>query len=164
MNERDIRRIATVNQGEEPSAAISFGGAVSGHLIDADGAHLAAPLLGRGEVALEAPLREEGVLILGSGSSFHNMNAFRDGSAGVAACESFDDWLRKTCTVEHSQAAQERLTRWEAAPQARYAHPREEHLLPLHVCFGAALPDGRPAQCVFHDEMMGYRMSAFLWH
>ena len=54
-----------------------------------------------------------------------------------------------------------RLLRWEDAPHARYCHPREEHLLPLHVCLGAAR--GATAVQAWQGDMMGYRMSAFLW-
>ena len=49
---------------------------------------------------------------------------------------------------------------WEAAPEARYAHPREEHLLPLHVCAGMAQG---PAELVFDDYIVGKRSVAFLW-
>ena len=110
-----------------------------------------------------APLREQGVLILGSGSPFHNMNAFRDGDASKAHCQVFDDWLYDTCCSADVDTAASRLTRWEQAPHARYAHPREEHLLPLHVCFGAAIDKRYSAERIFNGDMMGYRMSAFLW-
>jgi aromatic ring-opening dioxygenase catalytic subunit (LigB family) len=108
-------------------------------------------------------LRNRGVMILGSGSSFHNMNALRDGDAGKSACRQFDDWLEDTCCHPDPGAASSRLEHWATAPEARYAHPREEHLLPLHVCFGAAQQSGSPARRVFNGETMGYRMSAFLW-
>lgn len=110
-----------------------------------------------------APLRDDGVMILGSGSPFHNMNAFRDGDSGRERCQAFDDWLFDTCCTRPADEAAARLVNWEGAPHARYAHPREEHLLPLHVCFGSALEGYRPAQRVFDGDMMGYKMSAFLW-
>lgn len=110
-----------------------------------------------------APLREQGVLLLGSGSSFHNMQALRDGGASLERCERFDDWLGAVCTTRDLAVAQKQLASWEAAPDARYAHPREEHLLPLHVCFGAAAAAGAGAKRVFNGDLMGYRMSAFLW-
>lgn len=110
-----------------------------------------------------APLRDRGVMILGSGSSFHNMDAFRDGEAGIERCVHFDDWLSDTCCFSDAGETTSRLENWEGAPEAHYAHPREEHLLPLHVCFGAAAADERPAQRVFNGDMMGYRMSAFMW-
>ncbi len=49
---------------------------------------------------------------------------------------------------------------WEQAPSARYCHPREEHLLPLHVCIGMA---AKPAKLVFDDHILGKRSVAFLW-
>jgi aromatic ring-opening dioxygenase catalytic subunit (LigB family) len=49
--------------------------------------------------------------------------------------------------------------RWAAAPSARFAHPREEHLLPLMVTFGAA--KGDPAKAVFHDKLLGTWVSSF---
>jgi aromatic ring-opening dioxygenase catalytic subunit (LigB family) len=112
-----------------------------------------------------APLREEGVMFLGSGSSFHNMNAFRhpDQAQSRAMCEAFDGWLGETCCGAPLDQAETRLRDWRAAPHALYAHPREEHLLPLHVCFGAAAAGGRHAERVFHGDVMGYTLSAFLW-
>ena len=109
-------------------------------------------------------LREQGVLILGSGSSFHNMAALRDGPVSKERCAQFDAWLDDLCCRQTMQVARQGLLQWQQAPHARYAHPREEHLLPLHVCFGAAAGAGRPAQRVFNDVMMGYQMSSFLWH
>ena len=53
-----------------------------------------------------------------------------------------------------------RLVEWEKAPSARYCHPREEHLLPLHVCQGMA---DMPAKLIFDDQILGKRSVAFLW-
>ncbi len=94
-----------------------------------------------------APLRDEGVLILGSGLSFHNLRQF--GPAGAAASKAFDGWLQETMALAPS-ARTAALLRWEDAPMARAAHPREEHLLPLMVALGAA--EGEPAACVYHEE------------
>ena len=110
-----------------------------------------------------APLREQGVLILGSGSSFHNMQAFQDGQASLARCATFDNWLRHTCCDRECDKTRSELVHWKSGPEALYAHPREEHLVPLHVCFGAAMDSGSRAEQVFNGDMMGYRMSAFLW-
>ena len=55
---------------------------------------------------------------------------------------------------------EQRLIEWEQAPSARYCHPREEHLLPLHVCLGMA---DTPAKVVFDDQILGKRSVAFLW-
>lgn len=110
-----------------------------------------------------APLLEQGVLLLGSGSSFHNMQAFRDGDASLERCSRFDCWLGDVCTLKDTALARAQLVAWESAPDARYAHPREEHLLPLHVCLGAANAAGASGERVFNGDLMGYRMSAFLW-
>ncbi|CAN7511121.1 DODA-type extradiol aromatic ring-opening family dioxygenase [Massilia sp. LjRoot122] len=94
-----------------------------------------------------APLRDEGVLILGSGLSFHNLRQF--GPAGAAASKAFDGWLQEVMVLPPS-ARTAALLRWEEAPMARAAHPREEHLLPLMVALGAA--EQEPAACVYHED------------
>lgn len=84
-----------------------------------------------------APLRKEGVLIVGSGLSFHDLRAMRNGD-GLVPSRQFDAWLRETL-IDASPAEREaRLERWTEAPSARAAHPREDHLLPLMVAVGAA--------------------------
>jgi aromatic ring-opening dioxygenase catalytic subunit (LigB family) len=103
-----------------------------------------------------APLRDEGVLIVGSGMSYHNMRGF--GGAGQAAAESFDAWLQ-TAALASLDERERALTSWASAPSARQAHPREEHLLPLMVVAGAAGEDrGRLA---YNDTFFGVRVSAF---
>ncbi len=108
-------------------------------------------------------LMNENILVIGSGFSFHNLRAF--GWNGVSlpdpANDAFQDWLIETCTAAMPQAGREqRLVEWEKAPSARYCHPREEHLLPLHVCLGMA---SKPAEVVFDDMILGKRSVAFLW-
>lgn len=105
------------------------------------GAHLAA---GR---AL-APLRSEGVLILGSGLSYHNLGEF--GAQAKNASEAFDAWLQETLLRVPPAERSSRLLQWETAPSARRAHPREDHLIPLMVAVGAA--EHEPATCVYHEE------------
>lgn len=95
-----------------------------------------------------APLRDEGVLILGSGLSFHNLQL--RGAAAQAPSKAFDDWLRATLQGSAPAERESRLLQWEAAPAARTAHPREDHLLPLMVALGAA--DGEAATTVHHEE------------
>ena len=111
-----------------------------------------------------APLRNEDILIVGSGFSFHNLRAFFAGPSGSLdeRNEAFSRWLIDTCTDEKLTLVEreDRLVAWEEAPHARYCHPREEHLLPLHVCFGMAQAK---AQLVFDREVMGKRACAFLW-
>jgi 4,5-DOPA dioxygenase extradiol len=117
-------------------------------------------------IALGKALREllgENILLIGSGSSFHNQNAFFGQAFGAPdpANDAFQDWLIETCAGPLSQSEREqRLIEWEQAPSARYCHPREEHLLPLHVCLGMA---GRPAAVVFDDQILGKRCVAILW-
>lgn len=103
-----------------------------------------------------APLRDEGVLIVGSGMSFHNLRAIGDPRAGDIA-EAFDGWLREAATLEPSRR-DERLVEWKAAPRARAAHPREEHLLPLMVVAGAAMADR--GVIAYSELFMGFRVTA----
>lgn len=121
------------------------------------GAHLE---LGRALAALGG----EDLLILGSGFSFHNIREFFSSAAGIAdpRNEAFQAWLSETCGSEGLPAVERdrRLAEWERAPHARYCHPREEHLLPLHVCAGFG---GRPASRSWSWTVLGKRASAFLW-
>jgi len=111
-----------------------------------------------------AGLRKQNVLVFGSGFSFHNLRAFFTGRPGAPDPENdtFQDWLVETCTAPGlSEAERERhLVDWEHAPHARYCHPRAEHLLPLHVCYGLARG---PARVVFDAEVMGKRAVGLLW-
>jgi aromatic ring-opening dioxygenase catalytic subunit (LigB family) len=93
-----------------------------------------------------APLRDEGVLIVGSGLSYHNLRNFGPGAAAPSAA--FDGWLSQALTAEGA-ARSNALTSWAAAPAARLAHPREEHLLPLMVAVGAA--EQETTQRVYHE-------------
>ena len=108
-------------------------------------------------------LKQENMLVIGSGFSFHNMGAFAWQGPGEkdAANDAFQDWLIEVCSGPQTQPErQQLLTEWEKAPSARYCHPREEHLLPLHVCLGMA---DAPAGVVFDDQILGKRSVAFLW-
>ena len=108
-------------------------------------------------------LKNENILVIGSGFSFHNMRAFSWQGMGAPdpANDAFQNWLIEACTGPMPQSEREqRLTEWEKAPSARYCHPREEHLLPLHVCLGMA---DKPAKLIFDDRILGKRSVAFLW-
>lgn len=107
-----------------------------------------------------APLRDEGVMIIGSGMSFHNMQRFRfrGGETLDPDSERFDAWLVETMVLPPRDRNQ-KLSQWTDAPGARESHPREEHLLPLHVAAGAALAD--TGEQVFQDRVMGTAQSAF---
>lgn len=106
----------------------------------------------------------EDLLIVGSGLSFHNLRAFFAplNAQTRAENEGFEDWLVETCCapqLSHAEREQ-RLLNWEQAPGARFCHPREEHLLPLHVCYGAAQQAA--------DEVLRYRIvdkytSSYVW-
>jgi aromatic ring-opening dioxygenase catalytic subunit (LigB family) len=105
-----------------------------------------------------APLRDEDVLIVGSGLSYHNLRNF--GAGGRAPSKAFDVWLQDVMAAAPAVRA-EALVNWESAPAARICHPREEHLLPLMVAVGAAYDDA--AECVYHDEAVfgGVTASSF---
>ena len=106
----------------------------------------------------------EGVLIIGSGFSFHNMRAFfsKDDPTHAQMNQSFEDWLVETCSGTNisEQDRKTRLQHWDEAPYARYCHPREEHLLPLHVCYGAA---GRACDAVYSLSILNKQASMYLW-
>jgi aromatic ring-opening dioxygenase catalytic subunit (LigB family) len=102
---------------------------------------------------LIAPLREEGVLIIGSGLSYHDLRGIRS-AAGADASAAFDRWLNETLTNSSSDERRRRLLRWSAAPAARAAHPREDHLIPLIVAVGAA-GDDLGARIYHQDDFMG---------
>ncbi len=87
------------------------------------------------------PLRDEGVLIVGSGSATHNLLAFRRSrlvldSPVAPWAAAFADWLAG-CVPAGDRAA---LLDWEAAPGARENHPSPEHFLPFFVALGAGTP------------------------
>jgi len=95
-----------------------------------------------------APLRDQGVLIVGSGLSHHNLH--RVGPPAALPSRQFDDWLQQTLIASDPQQRVQRLIEWQDAPAARVAHPQEDHLLPLMVVVGAAERDA--AICVYHKE------------
>jgi len=103
------------------------------------------------------PLRDEGVFIVASGMTFHNLRAMRHPSA-PAISEAFDAWLRGVM-AEEPEARNTALVGWTSAPGARQAHPREEHLLPLMVAAGAAGNDR--AVLGFAGTGFGVRLSSY---
>ena len=99
-----------------------------------------------------APLRNEGVLIVGSGLSYHNLRQF--GPSAKLASAAFDQWLQQAVVAATPAQRTSALLAWDAAPSARSAHPREEHLLPLMVAVGAA--ENEAGHCVYHEhDFMG---------
>jgi aromatic ring-opening dioxygenase catalytic subunit (LigB family) len=93
-----------------------------------------------------APLRDAGVLILGSGLSYHNLRLFGPGAKEPS--EAFDAWLAETLALLPADRTR-RLIRWEEAPFARVCHKEEDHLVPLFAALGAA--EGDAARMVYHD-------------
>ena len=113
-----------------------------------------------------APLREQGILIIGSGLSFHNMHAFfSSDSRAHERSRRFDQWLVDTLTGAGltQPERRERLEHWQNAPEARFCHPREEHLLPLLVCFGASGVRTAKAQQIFTGQLFATQISGFCW-
>jgi aromatic ring-opening dioxygenase catalytic subunit (LigB family) len=118
--------------------------------LDPD-AHLA---VGR---ALE-PLRDKGVLIVGSGMSYHNMYEFRSNTHVLDQdAQKFDAWLADA--IADPSNREDKLSRWDEAPGGRKSHPREEHLLPLMVAAGAA--GGDKGARMFNDVVWGKTLSGF---
>jgi aromatic ring-opening dioxygenase catalytic subunit (LigB family) len=105
---------------------------------------------------LLAPLRDEGVLIIGSGLSYHNLREMR-GNEGAEPSRQFDAWLQDTLTAAPAKRT-ERLIQWERAPMARAAHPQEDHLIPLMAAVGAA--EDEPVALVYHQKDFGGGITA----
>ena len=109
-------------------------------------------------------LEWENLLVVGSGFSFHNMRAFfaPETDESRSLNRAFEQWLHESLTnaaLEEPERAQ-RLAKWHSAPGARFCHPREEHLLPLHVCYGLAqTPCAEP----FALNILHKRASMYLW-
>lgn len=105
------------------------------------------------------PLRDEGVLILGSGLSFHNLRL--RGPSARQPSKAFDAWLHDTLEGLPPAQRTAQLLQWEQAPAARIAHPQEDHLLPLMVALGAA--EDEAVHTVYHDDdvLGGWTVSSF---
>lgn len=99
--------------------------------LDADSAYAFGQAL--------APLREQGVLVVGSGSLTHNLHEFRGAAQGAEAVyvREFAAWMRRTLTAQDHELLRQTMA---LAPHAHRAHPTTEHLLPLMVAAGAAGP------------------------
>ena len=98
-----------------------------------------------------AALRDEGVLILGSGMSYHNLRRLmqRDTGGNIRhVSQDFDAWLQTILAGDRDD-----LKAWASAPNARDCHPREEHLIPLMVVAGAAGDDA--VRMTYHEDSLG---------
>ena len=114
--------------------------------------HLAAGL------ALQ-PLRDEGVLIIASGMSFHNMRGYGDPRFTEPSGQ-FDAWLSASAAQPGPQRVA-LLTDWETAPASRLSHPQAEHLLPLMVAAGAA--EG-PGEKIYGEYVLKTAISGFAFN
>ncbi|MBU3078590.1 DODA-type extradiol aromatic ring-opening family dioxygenase [Sphingomonas quercus] len=103
-----------------------------------------------------APLRDEGVLIIGSGMSFHNMRGYGRAESTAPSID-FDSWLTATIALP-GEARAAALAGWADAPAGRFSHPREDHLIPLMVAAGAADGPGRP---IYHDLVLKTAISGY---
>jgi len=107
---------------------------------------------------------DQSLLLIGSGFSFHNMRALMipETDDAKAMNASFENWLLDTCSDRQLSEQQrgQKLVDWELAPFARYCHPREEHLLPLHVCYGFV-----ESACSksFELQILNKKASMYLW-
>lgn len=106
----------------------------------------------------------DNLLVLGSGFSFHNMRAFFAAQTPEIQARNlaFEDWLEQTCgdsSLSEPERAK-RLADWEQAPHARFCHPREEHLLPLHVCYGLA---NKASDRHIAATILGKQSGMFYW-
>ncbi|MGB7180312.1 MAG: class III extradiol ring-cleavage dioxygenase [Burkholderiaceae bacterium] len=110
------------------------------------------------------------VMLVGSGYSFHNIGALTgrtrlDLPKARGQAKAFHHWM-DAIICDSPASVQERtdaLISWADAPGARFCQPREEHLMPLHVCFGAAVASGLKARRVFGEEVKGFQTSGYLW-
>ena len=109
-------------------------------------------------------LDDTNLLIMGSGFSFHNMREFFAPETRESRAKniSFEAWLLETCASKEmdEEERRRRLIHWEKAPFARFCHPREEHLLPLHVCYGAAQT---ASDEYFELQILNKKSSMYLW-
>lgn len=109
-------------------------------------------------------LRRDNLLVVGSGFSFHNMRAFYapETDETKAMNEAFEDWLIATCSSSDfdDEERTRRLINWETAPAARFCHPREEHLLPIHVCYGLG---GTRCSEYYELRILKKKSSMYLW-
>lgn len=104
------------------------------------------------------PLRDEGVLIIGSGLTYHNMRGFgREGSKQVS--EEFESYLHDAVTDANDVRRLDMLRLWEQSPAARFAHPQEDHLMPLMVVAGAAGHDA--GERIVLDTVMSVVMASY---
>lgn len=163
---RELLGAAGFETGEDPERGFDHGAFVPLKLawpeadVPAIQLSLVAGLDPREHLALGralAPLRDEGVYLVGSGMTFHDLRSFGDPRA-VPVSRTFDRWLREAAVLPQAER-DAKLARWSEAPMARAAHPREEHLLPLMVCAGAAGADR--GAVAWQGTLLGLELSGY---
>ncbi len=118
-----------------------------------------------------APLLDDQIVLIGSGFSFHNMKALQGrlgaehAHRGRSLAKEFHDYLdRAICATDLRQEDRDQmLVNWDSAPGARFCQPREEHLLPLHVCYGAAREAHLDATQIFGEPVKNFQTSGYHW-
>ena len=166
---RDLLSVAEIASDEEPERGLDHGVFIPFKLIypDADVPVVqlslnrtldAATHLNLGRAL--APLRDEGVLIVGSGMSYHNLrDLFASDPRAQRAAAEFDAWLNEAVMESDPVARERKLVAWHQAPGARAAHPRPEHLIPLMVAAVAAAAD--PGRRTYNEPLLGKPVSGF---
>lgn len=160
LGEQDIESVRDDDRGLDHGAFIPLMLAYAEATIPVVQLSLHSSLSPADHIALGralSPLRDEGVLLLGSGMSYHNRPGLGVGAAQLA--DQFDVWLTQSVCAHTGAERDLRLRRWLDAPGARQAHPREEHLLPLMVVAGAA--GDEPARSTFAEHIAGIPVSCY---
>lgn len=166
---RELLAAADIPSDEEPERGLDHGVFIPFKLVypDADVPMVQMSLNRNLDAATHlslgralAPLRDEGVLIVGSGMSYHNLrDLYSSDPRALRAATDFDGWLNDAVTDSDSAARERKLAAWHQAPGARAAHPRPEHLIPLMVAAGAAGEDrGRRT---YSEPLLGKPISGF---
>jgi aromatic ring-opening dioxygenase catalytic subunit (LigB family) len=166
---RTLLTAAGIESGEDPVRGLDHGVFVPFKLIypDADVPMVQLSLQQSLDAAAHfrigralAPLREQGVLIVGSGMSYHNLrHIFSTDSRAIRAAEEFDSWLGEAATEPDPAARERKLAAWASAPGALASHPRPEHLIPLMVAAGAAVQDA--GRRTYNEPLLGKPISGF---
>ena len=104
------------------------------------------------------PLRDDGVFVVGSGMSYHNMRGYGRRESGPVS-DRFDGWLSETVAIPDASTRATALAGWATHPDGRASHPREEHLIPLMVVAGSG--GDVAGRRVFSDCVMETTVSAF---
>lgn len=108
-----------------------------------------------------APLADEGVLVIGSGHTTHNLHDWfrhRTDPKPLDYVVQFSDWLAATLAADDRDAL---VNYRDRAPGAARAHPTEEHFLPLFVALGAAGPTARASAVLRAIDAAALSMDAY---